>query len=449
MKRTIFLLAVLVVAPAHAQAPQRMTLTEAIQTALKGGPELRAATLGVQASEARVSGANSRWGPVIHADANILYWDKPLTVAFVPMNMMGMTGMMVPALTVRDKVTAQATVSLAQPISGLIVINRLVALEKNGAAAARADQQTARLDTAQRAAEAYLRLLQARALAEVAQKSVAQVQAQLDRAQILEKGGALGPVDVLRLTSARDQARQGALRARTGVDVAAAALVLSLDLPAGTAIEAVDDLPDPPPAVTWREPEVAAAAASQRPEIIAARERTEQAEAGRGVAKSQLLPNILGVATYQRTEGQSFQPKNAWFLGGTLSWDVWDWGKNWSGVKEATARAGQAAEAERGLREQVAFDSTRRLLEARTTFETLGAARSALQAAEEAYRIQSVRYNAGAATTTDVLDAETDVSRARSGYAQARYDYYLAQAALARAVGRFPSPALGDIHADR
>jgi outer membrane protein len=448
--RVAALVLVLVAAPAVAQAPRRLTLTEAIQTALKGGPELRAAELGVTASEMRVRGAKAQWGPRLRAEANVLYWDKPLEITFAPMGMGGMMGMTAPALTVRDQVTGQVTVSIAQPISGLIVIGRLVGLERNGVAASRADEQRSRLDAAQRASEAYLRVLQARALAEVAEKSVAQVQGQLDRAKILERGGALAAVDVLRLTSARDQARQAALRARTGVDVAAGALVLTLDLPAGTSLDVVDDLPDPPPGITWQDREVVEAAVGKRPELTGARERTAQARAGRDVAKAQLLPNILGVATYQRTEGQgTFQPKNAWFVGATLSWDLWDWGKNWSAVKEAEARAGQAAEGERGLRDQVAFDAHRRLLEARTNYETLAAARSALQAAEEAYRIQSVRYNAGAANTTDLLDAETDVSRARSGYAQARYDYYLAQAALARAVGRLPSPTLGDIHADR
>ena len=185
--------------------------------------------------------------------------------------------------------------------------------------------------------------------------------------------------------------------------------------------------------------ETAAAARRERPELRAASERAEQAKAGRAVAVSQLLPNIMGVATYQHTEGQStFQPKNAWFVGATLSWDIWDWGKRWSGVKEAEAKALQASLGQRALGDQIAFDAQRRLVEARTGYETLALARSGLEAAEEAYRIQSVRYAEGAATTTDVIDAEADVSRARSSYAQSRYDYYLAQAALARAVGRLP-----------
>ena len=97
-------------------------------------------------------------------------------------------------------------------------------------------------------------------------------------------------------------------------------------------------------------------------------------------------------------------------MGATSSWDIWDWGKNWSGVKEAEAQANQAAIGRRSLGDQVAFDAQRRLLEARTAYETAGPGpQRRWQAAEEAYRIQSVRYAEGAATTTDVIDAETDV----------------------------------------
>jgi outer membrane protein len=434
MARTSAVLVMLVAMPASAQ--ERLTFGQAIESALARGREVQAAEQGVEASEARVSGATARRWPSLHADANILYWDKPLQVNFgVP----GMPGMEAGTLTVRDQVTSQVTLTLTQPISGLLAVSRLVRLERNGVEAARADQARARLDTAQRVAEAYLRLLQAKALLAVASKSLAQVESQLAQARVLERGGVLGTVDVLRLTSARENARAGRLRAETGVTIAGAALAVALDRPAGATVEAVDDLPDPPPPLTVTDRQAAEAASKERPELRASRERTLQARAGRQVAIAQLLPNILAVATYQNTHGQStFQPINAWFVGATLSWDLWDWGHNWSAVKEAEGKANQAALGGAMLVDQIAFDAQRRVLEARTAYDTIAVAHSALDAAEEAHRIQTVRFAAGAATTTDLLDAETDVSRARSGYAQSRYDYYLAQAALARALGRLP-----------
>ena len=93
-----------------------------------------------------------------------------------------------------------------------------------------------------------------------------------------------------------------------------------------------------------------------------------------------------------------------------------------------------------GLVEQVKLDVRRRWLETKTQFDSLAVAEQQQQTAEEAYRLQKVKLDNAAATTTDVLDAETDVARARIGIATARYDYYLALVGLARSVGDLPEP---------
>jgi outer membrane protein len=447
MKRPIqfflstFLAVATVIAPAAAQAPRRMTFQQAVTNALETGPEVQIATAGVEAGQARVNAAAAQRFPVLRLEGNIQYWNKALDVVFVPatpdpsMPPMGGT----PALRVRDRVTSSVSVTLAQPISGLFVLHQLVNLEQAGVDVAKSERVRARLDTAQRASEAYLRLLQAQALAEVAAKSVSQMEAQVTRAQVLEKSGVMGQVDVLRLVSARDAAKGIQVQSRAGADIARAALVLALNLPPGTPVEVVDDFADPPPPLQYSEAQVTEMALKERPEMAAANQRAEQARGGRGVAKAALLPNVMGLLNYQHVEGQGpFQPKNAWFVGGTLSWDLWDWGKNWNGVKEADAKARQAEIAARSQRDQLAFDARRRVQEARAAYESVGLSRSSLAASEEAYRIQTVRYQQGAATTTDVLDAELGVLRARTDYSRSRFDYYLAQAAVARAAGQLP-----------
>jgi outer membrane protein TolC len=425
---------------------RRITLSEAIQFAVKEGPEISAAVAGVHAAESRVRAAGAQRFLKLRTEGNLQYWDKPLEVSF-PAPDPSMAG---GALRVRDQLTWQFSATLAQPLTGLIALGRLMSLEEAGVNAARHDQHKALLDTAQRASEAYLRLLQAKALLAVSEQSVRQVEGQLERAKILESGGVMQRVDVLRLTAARDNARHTVLRASTSVTTAGEALVLALNLPTGTALDVVDDLPDPPAPFTVTAKAALEEAKATRPEIAAARERSAQASKAEEVATAQLFPNIVALATYQHTEGQStFQPKNAFFIGGSLSWDIWDWGKSWENIKEAEYKAEQSRIGETVLHDQIAFDVRRRLSELQTTYASLDVARSALEAAEEAFRIQEVSYREGSATTTDVLDTQTEVSRARSSYAQARYEYYLAQAGLARAVGQLPTAKLGGAHAVR
>ena len=425
---------------------RRITLKEAIEVAVRQGPEITAAVAGVHAAEARVSAASAQRFPRLRTEANLQFWDKALEVSFAVPGMPGPA----PALRVRDQLTWQFSATIAQPLTGLFALGRLMSLEEAGVNAARHDQQKALLDTAQRASEAYLRLLQAKAMLSVSEQSVRQYEGQLERAQILLTGGVMQRVDVLRLTAARDNARHVVLRAQTAVTTAGEALVLALNLPTGTVLDVVDDLPDPPAPLSLTPQQALADAKASRPEIAAARERSSQATKGEEVATAQLFPNIVALATYQHTEGQStFQPKNAVFVGGSMSWDIWEWGKSRQNINEAEFRAEQARIGESMLHDQIAFDVRRRLAELHTTYASLDVARSALEAAEEAYRIQSVSYREGSATTTDVLDTETEVSRARSSYTQARYEYYLAQAGLARAVGQLPTARLGGAHAVR
>jgi outer membrane protein len=435
MSRLVFVALVVAGAlPARAaEPPRRLLLSEAIELAVKVSPEIALTSATAGGAEARVRGARAQRLPKLNASGTLFFWDKALELDLGDMLPMGVFD-----TTVRDRVTASLTVSVTQPLSGLLVVHRLIGLEQDGADAARADQAGMRINIAARAAEVYLRALQARASEAVALKSVEQLEAQLERARILEKGGVLGTLDVLRLEAARDQARQTQLRAGAGARTAERALARLLGWHAATPLELVDDLPAelPPPR---RGEEEAAGAALRRPEIVAASERVSQAENGRRVAQAGYLPNLSGVASYQHNEGQgTFQPQDGWYLGLTMSWDLWDWGKTGAAVDEAAAQRRAATANLHRLGGELEVEARRRALEASAAHESLALAASTLKAVEEAYRIQTVRFREGNATTTDLLEAEAEVARARGGVALTRYEYLISQVALARATGELP-----------
>lgn len=408
-------------------AARRMTFTEAVELAGTSGLEVIINRKGTDAFEERVQATRALLFPRVQTSGNVLIWNEPLVAAGFG--------------NIRDQVTASLSFTVAQPVTGLAGAIKLLEVEKLGKEVSKEDEARARLDSGYRAAEAYLRLLQARALADVSAKSVVQVEAQLQRAKALEAGGVLGKVDVLRIESAVAQAKQGTLRATAGVSVAEKGLVLAINLDGGERIEPVDDLPEAPPPPAIAREDALKLAHDTRPEKRAANMRIEQANAGAKAAFSPLIPNILLIATFQHTEGQAelFQPKNSFFAGATLEYTLWDWGRTWDQYQEAKVREEQAQLGARGVSDMIDFDVERRVVDAQAAHEMLGVAKSGLVAAEEAQRIQTARFEQGAATTTDVLDAETDLLRARSGMANARYEYFIAQAALSRALGRLPT----------
>jgi len=118
---------------------------------------------------------------------------------------------------------------------------------------------------------------------------------------------------------------------------------------------------------------------------------------------------------------------------------VWNWGATQDTYSSAKADNEHAITAAAGLLDQVKLDVRNRWLDAKTAYDSLAVAQTQQQTAEEALRLQKVRFDNAAATTTDVLDAQTDAARARLSFATARYDYYRALVGLARSVGDLPS----------
>jgi outer membrane protein len=434
-------LALLVIAAATAPAAaEPLTLERAVEAALDQSARIGISEAAVVGARARVKSVEALRYPSINVDANVFLWNEALSFQIAD------PGMLPPgqdaSVTVRDRITSTVGVTVAQPLSGLLVIDKALSLERAGVDAVRAEARGTRADVALQVSQAYFQALQAEAAQAIAAASVRQVEAQLTQARALADVGMLERVDVMRLEAALAAARQGQLQAATGVRLARDSLALAIGLDPTTPVEPVDDFPDPLPVPTLSDT-VTAADVSGRPELEAARARTRQAELGAAVAKADLYPNVNAIGTYQHNEGQgTFAAKDSWFVGVTLAWNVWDWGNDWYEVKAAEAGARQAALAVELTRDQLTLQARAEVLTARNAFEALEVARVGLTAAEEAFRIQNARYTEGAATTTDLLQVESEVTQARLRYATARFGYLRDLAAAAHALGRMPTEVL-------
>jgi outer membrane protein TolC len=452
-------LATLAATPAHADpaAPQRLTLDQAIEVAAAKNPELALSALSIDAQRYRVKSTRALRLPSLVLKSNLIFWDTalefslPTSYVFAewPAEYPTTPPVIVPdvanmqAMTVRGRVTSSTSLSAIQPLTPLLPFTSLLEVERAGLEAATADHAAARLGVSGGIAQAYLATLQVTAAAEIAGSSVTQVAAQLERARVLAAGDVLERVDVMRLEAALAMVQQQAAAAASGAVQARRQLAFTMGLPATTELEVVDDFPTDPGPPLWTEDRAVELARARRPEILAARHRGQQADAGRDLARWKLLPNVVALATFTHDEGGGvFAIKNSWFLGLNLEWTVWDFGNVYYGLKEAEQRRVQASMAAARLEDKVALEARNGALQARTAFDTIAVARTGLTAAEEAFRLQTIRYAEGATTTTDLLVAETEVTRARLAYTTARYGYFLALVALAQSIGESPASAL-------
>ncbi len=424
---------------ASAPTGRTMTLADVVAAAAAQNPDLVIARTQVSAAERKVASAKGRRFPMVQLEASGMRWNKPLAFEFSIPGVPADPNQ--PPTTIRDQYTAQLTARAVQPLSGLLVISKLIKSERAGLRAAHADIESARLDVVAHAAKAFLGSLQARSLRDIAQESISQLDAQLKQAQALASVGSLDQVNVMRLDAAKASAEQQLAAMDAAVHDADEGLLLILGMPLETALQPVDNFPETlqPPSVDETQ---AVAAALNRPSLRAADARAVQAKGASDLAYSNMLPSINAIAQADHTEGQgTFALKNSWFVGITLSWNVWDWGTNYNDMKAADQQVLAARLTARRDRDKVSLEVRSAVRAARAAYAKLDAAKRGAAAAEEAYRIQSVRFKEGALTTTDLLSAQVDVTRARGSLALARFEYLSAVVSVRRAMGQQPQLA--------
>ncbi len=117
------------------------------------------------------------------------------------------------------------------------------------------------------------------------------------------------------------------------------------------------------------------------------------------------------------------------------TWKLWTWMKNQDEVAAAKSGVRRAQKAIDLINDQVA-------LETRTAFQRLKQAEKRMKVstrvikhAEENYRITHARYQSQIATSTQVLDAQSMLTRAKTNYYDAFYGFKVAVAAVDRASG--------------
>jgi outer membrane protein len=417
-------------------AAEPMTLGKCIDVALQGNPDITSANLEVDATTAQSKSARGAFGPRLHLDAGIQRWDKPLPFDLSSLSSILPPGTTVPSMTVRNQWTWSVGATLAQPITSLWTIREGHVLRELGVDVAEIQRKSARRDVAFQVTEAYYRVLQAMRLAEVAQKSVENIDAQVRRAQSFFRAGTVGRNDVLRAELGLAAAKQRLIQTNGGVVLARGQLARIMGLPPESPIDPADKITETPAGPVMPPSEAENRAVSDRLEIKEIVKRIDQADAGIRLAKSKMLPQINAVANYTHSEGQMFLPANSWFIGGTASWDIWEGGGTYYGIDESKARMAQALSARRKAEDMIRLETRSAHVNATTAAQALTVARDAVEQAEENFRIEQKRYESGDNTSFDVLDAENQLTTARGQLQAATYDSLIAQSNLARAIGQ-------------
>jgi outer membrane protein TolC len=126
----------------------------------------------------------------------------------------------------------------------------------------------------------------------------------------------------------------------------------------------------------------------------------------------------------------------AWFVGLSLNWDLWDWGYTSSQSAQAEESVLQSEESLKLLKEQIELETYNAYLNLNSQKEKINVSQLAVESAEENLRLTQQKYDYNLATSNDLIDAEVGVLDAKTKLAFSNADYELAKVKLEVTVGK-------------
>jgi outer membrane protein len=302
------------------------------------------------------------------------------------------------------------------------------------------DLTAARADLRLEITRAFWALITAREAAAVLGRSLAGTDAHVRDLRNRLEQGLIPPNEVLTADAQLARERLLSIDADTASAVAEADLQRLLGLDAGETIEPKAAFEVPPARQQGLEG-LLEGAKTGRPERRALADRADAADARveAAAAGARPLVSLGGGYDYARPNPRIFpradEWEDSWDISVNVSWAFWDFGRTRADRAEAAANASAVKARLTDLDRQIAFEVRQRRLELDSSLAAIPVANAGVRAAVEARRVLGERFNAGVATSTDVLDAQTDVLQAELQLTRALANVHLAEARLERAIG--------------
>jgi outer membrane protein len=435
---TVFILASVVLC---ASASDVLTLEESIRISLERSLSLRSADEEIKSKEFEERSARADFYPKLSTDYSYTRIDtstvndaKYTTYMYTPPNTF--TPKQVSPYSVNNY---EWNVNATQPLFtgwSLMTMRNLASL---GVDTAKIQKETVVHDLILEVKEAYFGILKAEKLKKVATQAVEQLEAHLQLAQAFYDEGIIAKNELLQTEVEMAQARQNLIKAENSVALAKSFFNKLLRTELDSELEIEDILEYH--AITLTLPQCLEKAELSRTEIKELSLNILSAEEGVKLAKSSYYPTIYLAGTYGRESDELLlgadpgEDVDIWALTVKVEWTFWEWGKSKHDVSASRAKVAQVKYLLRELKDAIQLQVKDAYLNLREAEKNIEVAQTAVIQAKENFRMNEERYKQQVATSTDVLDAQTLLTQARSNYFNALSEHNIAWAQLERAMG--------------
>jgi outer membrane protein len=407
--------------PTSAAAQQSLSLQKCLELAYVNNQALKAATKGVAVAQADIAKAKGAFIPTLGYQFSYSQADKDL-------------------LTYggNDKLFSGG-VEASYPIYTGGQLQNAYKAAQFQLEIAKEKERSARQDLTFNVKSAYNQVWLAEENFLVAKASYENLARHAERIEKLFNVGNTSKFELLRAQVNRDNQKPAVIKAQNGVEVAKLALATLIGLPKENAV-GLDFEPDKVklPELTDNKLEtVLATAYANRSDLKQLQLNVTLAEIKVALAEVNLKPNVFVNGGYQGS-GDELGPN---------SWD-----KYWSltlkvqgnlykcTTKPEIAAAKSEVEVlkfqECGLKDSIRQEVDQVLHNIKEHYETVKSTEASIALARESLRLTEVRFQAGMATTMDVMDAQLALDKTLTGYYGSLAEYLIALAKLELVTGQ-------------
>jgi outer membrane protein TolC len=290
-------------------------------------------------------------------------------------------------------------------------------------------------------AVACYNVLRSEALRRTAQDAYRRSEEELADARKREREGVVEREIVLRSEVQNAETRQLLHAATEAEFVALAGLNLAIGLKCNQPVQVAEVSESPPLSISLCD--CLQTAIRERREFQVAQRLVEIAAQGTRVARAEFAPRVVaGGLLFDFQQQNPFHGRADFGLGLiTLDWNLFEGGRRIAANRVAASLLRQAIAEAESIADNIAFQVNEAYRNAVTAWVGIDDSRPAVDQARENYRLVQLRLREGAATPTEIADAQASLTRAEENYANARYGYLIAMARLDYAMGVGQTPA--------
>ncbi|MGQ9920399.1 MAG: TolC family protein [Desulfobacca sp.] len=427
----LMILAIMVAVPEVSAAATRspggpvLTLREAFQKAWKENASLKMSRVQELIAEQDRIRARAGFLPTVKAHTLQQIYDAPRKYVF------GQN----PPFSFMNRNYWESTVTAEQTLFDFGATPSRYRQAVIGKEVAKLDTQTTRDEVFFLVAQTYFQVLRAQKLQIIADQEVSQLQDHLKTAKDLYEFGVVTYNDVLQAEVALADARQRLIAAKNFVVNTQAALNKLIGEPIhqlyGLQEEDITDIPKGAGLE-----EVTATALQSRSELKAAEGRRQQGEKSITEARAGYFPRFYAMGGQYYQQSRYALHENQWFAILGLNWKIFSGFDTKAQVAQARERLQQLEIQKKDLAEQIKLEVQNAYLGLQETAARITVTKGAVKQGEENLRLNQERYKEQVGTATDVIDAQTLLTRIRVNYNNAVYDHQVQKAQFLRAIGK-------------